>query len=81
MIKVSIRTNDVRTTIMADPNMTIKEVLEQSGVNFTGGQTSIDGVTMQAGDAAKTLAQLGYDGSTDAKSKVFLVNVAKQDNA
>lgn len=81
MIKVSIRTNDIRTTIMADPNMTIKEVLEQSGVNFTGGQTSIDGVTMQAGDATKTLAQLGYDGSTDAKSKVFLVNVAKQDNA
>lgn len=81
IINVNVRTSDTRNTIMVDSSTTVKELLETSGVTMASGQTSIDGVTIRADDLNKTLESMGYDGSSDTKSRMYLMNIAKQDNA
>lgn len=71
------------TLILPDGNqrtfshdVTLKDVIEASGLDFTRGTSTLDGATLNPGDINKTFASLGY---TDGD--VRLLNVAKQDNA
>ena len=58
-----------------DPNTTLRSVLEAHDVDYTTGQTKLDGSSLAAGDLDKTFADFGI------AEKCYLVNIAKQDNA
>lgn len=91
MLKITIGNNVKRSTIrvtgttmiMEDGSqrtlandVTVRDVLEGSGIDFTRGTTTMDGAILQPGDINKTFAALGY---TDGD--VRLLNVVKADNA
>lgn len=75
MIKVTVGNNVSRQNIIIDENTTLKEVLEQAGVDYTRGSITLDGATVMAGGLNKTFAEYGVTESC------YLLNVAKADNA
>ena len=75
MINVTIVDNLHRNTYPVDPNTTLRSVLEAHDVDYTTGQTKLDGSSLAAGDLDKTFADFGI------AEKCYLVNIAKQDNA
>lgn len=75
MINVTIGTNLRRTSYAIDPNTTLRSALETHDVDYTAGQTNLDGTPLQAGDLDKTFADFGIT------EKCYLINIAKQDNA
>ena len=72
MINVTIVDNLHRNTYPVDPNTTLRSVLEAHDVDYTTGQTKLDGSSLAAGDLDKTFG---------ISEKCYLVNIAKQDNA
>lgn len=75
MIKVTIGNNVRRNAVIIDENTTLRAALEQNGIDYAVGMTSLDGVTLQAGDLDKTFASFGIT------EKCYLLNVVKADNA
>ena len=75
MIKVTVGNNVSRSNVIVDENTTLKEVLEQAGVDYTRGSITLDGATVMAGGLNKTFAEYGVQESC------YLLNVAKADNA
>ena len=75
MIKVTIGNNVRRNSVMIDENTTLRTALENAGVDYSVGMTSLDGTTLQPGDLDKTFAQFGIT------EKCYLLNVVKADNA
>jgi hypothetical protein len=76
MIKIVVGNNLKRETIIKDENTTtLRQALEEASVDYTQGQTSLDGATLQPGDMDKTFADFGVG------EKCFLLNVAKATNA
>lgn len=80
MINVMIGNNLKRNRYNADPNETLRHALEENGIDFTSGMTSIDGCTLGPGDLNKTFAEMGYTGE-EGHDKCSLLNVVKADNA
>lgn len=80
MVRVTIGNNMKRQAYNLDPNTTLRTALEQAGIDYTVGMTTLDGYTLGLGDLNKTLAECGFDG-TEGKDKCFLLNVVKADNA
>ena len=75
MIKVTIGNNLKRTTEILNETTTLREALEEAGIDYTRGVMNLDGSTLSSGDLNKTFADFGI---TD---KCYLLNVVKADNA
>ncbi len=75
MIKVTIGNNVSRQSIIIDENTTLRNALEQQGIDYTIGMTSLDGSTLAPGDLDKTFTDFGIT------EKCYLLNVVKADNA
>ena len=75
MVQVKIGNNLSRETVMFDNNTTIRQALEQRGIDYSTGVTTLDGAPLRPGDMDKTFAQFGIT------ERCTLVNVVKADNA
>ena len=75
MVKVVVGNNVKRESVIVDSDTTLRQVLEDAGVDYTRGTMHIDGVSLQAGDLDKTFDDFGI------AEKCFLLNVVKADNA
>lgn len=75
MLKVCVGNNLSRQSVIVDENTTLRKVLEDNGVDYTIGMTSLDGSTLGAGELDKTFADFGIT------EKCYLLNIVKSDNA
>jgi hypothetical protein len=75
MIKATIGNNVKRKTEVYEADTTLREALEDAGVDYATGIINLDGATLAPGDLDKTFEEHGI------KEKCFLLNVAKVDNA
>ena len=75
MIKVTIGNNVRRTSEILDENTTLREALEEAGIDYTRGVMNLDGSSLEADDLDKTFADFGIT------EKCYLLNVVKADNA
>lgn len=75
MIRATIGNNVSRRPYTIDENTTLRQALEQAGIDYSIGMTSLDGTTLQPGDLDKSFAQFGIT------ERCFLLNVVKADNA
>jgi len=75
MIKVIVKKNTTAQSMIIDENTTLRQALENAGVDYSVGVTSLDGVSLPAGGIDKTFADYGVG------EKCYLMNVAKVDNA
>ncbi len=75
MIKVFVGNNIRRNAVIIDENTTLRATLEDAGVDYTVGTTSLDGSSLAPGDLDKTFADFGVT------EKCYLLNVVKVDNA
>ena len=75
MIKVTVGNNLKRETVIVDSETTLRDCLEEAGVDYTRGMTTLDGSALGAGDLDKTFDDFGI------KERTFLLNVVKADNA
>ena len=80
MIQVTVANNVKRSSPIVDENMTIRQVMEQEGIDYSRGITSLDGSPLQPGDLNKTFASFGYN-SEEGHNRATLLNVVKADNA
>jgi len=80
MINVTIGNTTSRKNVIIDENITLRAALEQNGVDYAVGQTSLDGATLNPGELNKTFVEMGIDG-TPGKDKCYLMVVVKADNA
>ena len=75
MIKVTIGNNVRRESVIIDPDITLRNALEDNGVDYTRGVMHLDGSSLQPGDLDKTFRDFNIT------EKCFLLNVVKADNA
>lgn len=75
MIKVTVGNNVKRESMIVDAGRTLRDVLEEAGVDYTRGVMHLDGSSLNPGDLDKTFADFGI------AEKCFLLNVVKADNA
>ena len=75
MINVTIGNNLKRSNIIVSENTTIRKALEDNGIDYTRGTTSLDGATLAPGQMDKSFAELGVT------ERCYLLNVVKADNA
>ena len=75
MIKVICGTNVKRETRIVSEEATPRQVLEEVGIDYSRGMTTMDGAPMSPGDLDKSFAQHGIT------EKTYLLNVVKVDNA
>ena len=75
MIKVTVGSNFSRNTVIVDSDTTLRQVLEDNGVDYTRGMTNLDGAMLGVGDLDKTFEDFGIT------ERCYLLNVIKQDNA
>jgi hypothetical protein len=75
MIKVTMGNNLKRTSEIIDENTTLREALEDAGIDYTTGMMNLDGSTLNPGDLDRTFADFGIS------DKCYLLNVVKADNA
>ena len=75
MIKVTMGNNVKRSSEILEENTTLREALEDAGIDYTTGIMNLDGSTLNPGDLDKSFADFGI------KEKCYLLNVVKADNA
>jgi beta-lactamase superfamily II metal-dependent hydrolase len=75
IISVKIGTNLNRTTISATSDKTIRQLLEQEGINYATTTIFLDGDTLHAGDMDKTLDDFNI------ASECFIIASQKTENA
>ena len=75
MIKVPVGTNTRRTSVIVEPNRTLRSVLEDQDIDYSTGTLHLDGSTVTPGQLDKTFAELGIT------EKCFLISVVKADGA
>ncbi len=75
MIKVVVGNNVNRETVIVPPTTTLRNVLEDNGIDYSRGVMHLDGSSLQPGDLDKTFEDFGIT------EKCFLLNVVKADNA
>ena len=75
MIKVTMGNNLKRTSEILDENTTLREALEEAGIDYTIGIMNLDGSTLEPGDLDCTFSDFGI------KEKCYLLNVVKAENA
>ena len=75
MIKVTVGNNVNRNTVIIDEGTTLRNCLEENGVDYTRGTMHLDGSTLNPGDLDRSFA------SFNITEKCYLLNVVKADNA
>ena len=75
MIKVIVGTTTQRAEKNYAPNTTSRNILEDNAVDYSVAQVTRDGVSLQAGDMDKTLADMNIT------EKCMLIAVVKAANA
>lgn len=75
MVKITVGNNVKRETVIVPSTQTLRDTLENAGVDYTKGMTTLDGATLAAGELDKSFGEMGI------KEKAFLLNVVKADNA
>ena len=75
MIKVVVGNNLKRETKIVNSTATLRQVLEEAGVDYTRVSVHLDSATLGPGDIDKTFAQMGIT------EKCYLLQVVKADNA
>ncbi len=75
MINVTLGNNVNRFNVMVPESATLRQTLEENGVDYTRGVMHLDGATLQSGDLDKSFADLGIG------ERCFLLSVVKADNA
>ena len=75
MIQVTVGTNTNRRRVNVDPNLTVKEVLEQNNVNYSATTIHLDGAPLNATEINSTFTDLGID------SDRYLLSIVKAENA
>lgn len=75
MIKVTIGNNTGRTTVIVNPDTTLRQCLEDNEIDYSVGTMNLDGSSLRPGDLDKTFAEYGIE------EKCYLMNVVKADNA
>lgn len=76
MVKVIVGNNLHKSEKIVESGATLRSVLEAAGVDYTRGDMTLDGCTLQPGDINKT-----FEGFGITTGKCFLLNVVKADNA
>lgn len=79
-INVTLSNNMTRTPLMVSADTSIKQILEDNGVDYSRAGVSLDSAPIGGNELNKTLAEHGYDGST-GHDRAFLSVVVKADNA
>lgn len=75
MVKITVGNNVQRSTVIVPSTQTLRKTLEDAGIDYTRGMTTLDGSTLGAGELDKSFGDMGI------KEKAFLLNVVKADNA
>ena len=75
MISVMVGNNVNRTRVVVPEETTLREVLEQSHIDYSLGMTTLDGATLGAGELDKTFKEFNI------KESCYLMNTAKAVNA
>lgn len=75
MIQVTIGSNISRKKVIIDENTIIKDALRDNDIDYTRGNTTLDGETLTAAQVNKSFADMGIT------SDCMLLNVVKADNA
>lgn len=75
MVQVIVGTNVKRETKIVSEHTTLRQTLEESGIDYTTGAMHLDGIPLQPGDLDKTYAAMGVT------EKCYLLNVVKADSA
>lgn len=73
MIKITLGTNTDRQTVIVDPSTTIRQTLENNGIDYTAGSIHLDGASLKPGDMDKSFGEMGIT------EKAYLINVVKAD--
>lgn len=75
MIKVNVGNNLKQEVVVVDENTTLRQVFEDSGINYSTGMNTLDGAPLRPGDLDKSFAEHGITESC------WLLSVIKADNA
>ena len=75
MTKVTLSTVDSRNSLIVEDSKTVKEILQENGVNFSTASVMIDGMTLTPDRLRQSLADLGATG------ECTIATVVKMDNA
>lgn len=75
MTKVTLSTVDSRNSLIVEDSKTVKEILQENGVNFSTASVMIDGMTLTPDRLRQSLAELGATG------ECTIATVIKMDNA
>lgn len=76
MIKVVVGNITLREEVIVDPHTTtLRQVLEDRGIDYAAGSPTLDGLTLNAGDLDKTFSQFNI------ADKCFLLVTMKLSNA
>ena len=75
MIQATVGTNTNRRRVNVDPNLTVKEVLQQNNVNYSATTIHLDGAPLNATEINSTFTDLGID------SDCYLLSIIKCENA
>ena len=75
IINVTIGTNLNRTEISVTSDKTIRQLLEENGINYATTTIFVDGVTVQLGQMDKSLEELGIT------NDCYIIAAQKTENA
>ena len=74
-IRLSVKMNGVRDTIMCTSDQTLAEVLEANNIPYEGITAAVSGKKLTAGDYELTMGELGFP------EDAYLVSIKNMDNA
>jgi len=74
MIKITYGNNLNRNSKIVDAGMTLREFLDDVGMDYARGGIMVDGGSLRPGDLDKTFAEFGI------RESASVLNVAKADN-
>ncbi len=75
MLKVTVGNNVNRESVIISGDTTLREVLDNAGIDYSRGATTLDGTTLRPGDLDKTFNDFGI------AERCYLLSVTKTDNA
>lgn len=79
MLIIKVGTNTTRNAVTVSEDYTIRQCLEKGKVNYSNGQTSLNGNILRGSELDDSIANM--IAKYDVKGEVFLTTCIKQDNA
>jgi hypothetical protein len=73
MVSIIVGNNVKRETKIVSETATLRQTLEDAGIDYTRGAMHLDGAPLQPGDLDKTFADFGVS------ERAYLLNVVKAD--